>query len=86
VNFFFFFPIVGSVIGGLLLLFTVLGSGSAPQQAAGAAMAVGMAVIPYVFARSLQIYSTDQRQKRHEERVRELLERIGDAAGQTKDQ
>ncbi|UXD25290.1 hypothetical protein FORC065_2486 [Yersinia enterocolitica] len=33
----------------------VMGAGSAPQQAAGAAMGIAWAVIPYCFARALQM-------------------------------
>jgi len=40
----------GCCVGGLTLLGT-LTADSAPQQAAGAAMACGWAVVPYVFAR-----------------------------------
>ena len=44
-----------SIIGALLLAFSILAGGSAPQQAAGAAMAIGLAVIPYVLARVYQL-------------------------------
>lgn len=41
----------GTLIGGFQLLGT-LAATSAPQQAAGAAMAAAWAIIPYVFARA----------------------------------
>lgn len=44
---------VGSFIGGLMNLFALFGSNTAPQEAAGAAMAVACAVIPYCMARSV---------------------------------
>jgi hypothetical protein len=37
----------------LQLAITVSTAGSAPQQAAGAALAAAMAVVPYCFARSV---------------------------------
>ncbi|WP_049810495.1 hypothetical protein ABL850_14855 [Variovorax paradoxus] len=53
----FFYSVTGisSVVGALLLAFTIVGSQSAPQQAAGAAMAIGLAIVPYVFSRCIQI-------------------------------
>lgn len=45
----------GSFIGGVLLLVTFFGGMSAPQQGAMAAVAIGCAVIPYVFARSIDL-------------------------------
>lgn len=49
------FAILGGLIGGGLLLITVFGSMSAPQQAAAAAIAVGLPVIPYCIARSFEM-------------------------------
>ena len=46
---------VCSVIGFFQGVFMVMGAGSAPQQAAGAAMGIAWAVIPYCFARALQM-------------------------------
>lgn len=46
------FVMASSVIGALLLISSAFASG-APQQAAGAAMGVGCAAIPYVFVRAL---------------------------------
>ena len=45
--------IIGSAIGLLTLIATLLGSNGAPQEAAGAAIAVAFAVIPYCLARAL---------------------------------
>jgi hypothetical protein len=43
---------LGSVIGALEFLLTNMTATGAPQQAAGSAMAVAWAVLPYVFARA----------------------------------
>jgi hypothetical protein len=45
--------IVGVVAGTLALLGTLVANG-APQQAAGAAMAVAFAALPYCFARAVE--------------------------------
>ncbi len=44
--------LIGSIVGGFTLFGAVV-QGSAPQQGALAAVAVGLAVIPYCFARAL---------------------------------
>lgn len=78
------FSVIGALLGGVVLVFTFLLSSGAPQQAAGAAAAAALAVVPYVLARSVQIVATDKRQKQHEQRVRELLDRVADAVGEKK--
>jgi hypothetical protein len=49
-----------TMIGGLtstgLLLYTFTKAQSAPQQAAGAAMAVAVVAVPYCLARAVQLY------------------------------
>lgn len=45
--------IIGTVIGGLILVSTLTAE-SAPQQAAGAAMALAWGVLPYCFARAIE--------------------------------
>jgi hypothetical protein len=47
---------IGAFSGAGQFVFTVANAESAPQQAAGFAMAVAYAVIPYVFARAAQEY------------------------------
>ena len=48
------FTVLGAIIGGFELLTVVSASGiSAPQQAAGAAMAIAWVAIPYCFARAM---------------------------------
>lgn len=46
-------PILGALLGGLEFLSTMAQASSAPQQAAGAAMAVAAAVLPYVLVRAM---------------------------------
>ena len=45
--------LIGSILGGLTLLSVAVQTG-APQQAAVAAIAVALAVIPYCFARAIE--------------------------------
>lgn len=44
---------VGAVLGGFVLFVTFTQSKGAPQEAAGAAIACALAVLPYVAARSI---------------------------------
>jgi hypothetical protein len=48
-----FLTILGSLAGALTLADTFTEAKSAPQQAAGAALGVGLAVIPYCLARAV---------------------------------
>jgi hypothetical protein len=48
------FTVIGSLIGGYELLNTMAFADSAPQQAAGAGMALAWAVLPYCFARAVE--------------------------------
>lgn len=50
-------PVLGAALGGYQLLIVHDSAQSAPQQAAGAAMACAYAVVPYVIARSIQAIS-----------------------------
>jgi hypothetical protein len=50
-------PLLGSIIAGFQFLDSLLEAKSAPQQAAGAAMAICWAVLPYVFARAAESLS-----------------------------
>lgn len=52
--FFWGISIVGALLGGLNMLFTMAAATSAPQQAAGYAMSCAFAIVPYVLARSAQ--------------------------------
>lgn len=64
--------IIGSILGGIVLLFGFMGAKSAPQEAASAALAVALAVIPYVFFRALQL----SKQSEDTQAMREALEAI----------
>jgi hypothetical protein len=46
--------IAGAVAGGVALVVTFITSTGAPQQAAGAAIAVACSVIPYCFTRAVE--------------------------------
>ena len=46
-------PIFGAIIGALIILTTMMGASSAPQEAAGYAMACAFAVVPYVLVRAV---------------------------------
>ena len=52
--FFGFLTIVGAVLGGVVLVLGVFSASGAPQQAAAAAVAVALGVLPYVIFRVLQ--------------------------------
>ena len=66
--------ILGALGAALELLSVQTTSGiSAPQEAAGAAIAVAMVVIPYCFARALVAMSTSGEEKRME-KIREATE------------
>jgi len=45
---------VASVLAALLLGYVFFGGLSAPQEAAGAARAIALCVIPYTFVRSIE--------------------------------
>jgi hypothetical protein len=46
--------LVGTLAAGGVLALTILTATGAPQQAAGAAVSVAVAVIPYVFTRAVE--------------------------------
>ncbi len=54
IHFLWFLSLMGSIAGGFMLLVAISASNGAPQQAAGAAIALGLAVIPYVFTRCIE--------------------------------
>ncbi len=51
------FTILGGIVGSILLFDAFTSADSAPQQAAGAAMAAACVVIPYCVARSFEYLS-----------------------------
>lgn len=65
-----------AIIGGFILMVS-FGAGSAPQQAAAAAIAVGLAVIPYVVSRANQeIDRQDIKEQLKAETRQEILNEI----------
>ena len=47
--------LIATVISALVLVVTLASANGAPQEAAGAALAVALSVIPYVHTRMVQI-------------------------------
>lgn len=74
--FLFVLAVIGSILGGLTLFFGGVFASGAPQQAAAAAMAVALPVIPYVLARAVQIITQDGAQKRHNKQLLEKLDKL----------
>lgn len=72
--FFWFLTMLCAIASGFALVHAVLLSSGAPQQAAGAAIAIGMAVIPYVFTRCLHEMDRGNWQKH----MLKALDRIAD--------
>jgi hypothetical protein len=69
-------PVFAATLGLLDLIGTMLGSTSAPQQAAGAATSIAIAVIPYVFVRGfVMIREIEQRDE-----ILRLLQQFNDPA------
>jgi len=62
--------ILGSLAGAAVLLLTFASARGAPQEAAGAALALSLAVIPYVIARTVQGIADSSRRNRE---AKELL-------------
>lgn len=48
-------PLLGALVGGWTFFETMVSATSAPQQAAGMAMACAWAILPYVFAKSVEM-------------------------------
>ena len=55
--------LLAACLAGFELFFTVGSANGAPQQAAGAAMAMAICVIPYVFTRACQAFTEMGRQR-----------------------
>ena len=68
-------PILGSMASGLIVFGTMLGSASAPQEAAGYAMACAFSIVPYVFVRSVMAM-TDDNSFEQLKKISGLLEKI----------
>jgi hypothetical protein len=63
----------------MMLLIFGLTASSAPQQAASAAVAVALAVLPYCFARAVHLAGAEGRKKKHERAVLERLDKLIEA-------
>jgi len=62
--------IIGGVLGGGVLFATFTSANDAPQEAAGAALAVALVVVPYCFARACTEFSALSRRQYAEWRRR----------------
>ena len=67
-------PILGSIAGLVVAFMTFTSSTSAPQEAAGFAMACALAVVPYVLARSVMAMC-DSGESGSLDRIASILER-----------
>jgi len=53
-------PLLGAVFGALTIAITLLFTRSAPQEAAGYALACALAVVPYVLVRAVMEMTTTE--------------------------
>lgn len=60
---FYILTIFGGLIGGLILITTLVSANGAPQEAAGAAIAVAFVVIPYCMARAFELIGEESLSK-----------------------
>jgi hypothetical protein len=67
-------PLLGALAAALVILLTMGGATTAPQEAAGYAMACALAVVPYVFARAVDLASKDNED--HRDRQTAALEKL----------
>lgn len=59
--------VIACLVSGLLLFMTLTSSNGAPQEAAGAAMAAAVAIIPYVFSRAVTELSGSKAEDQNEQ-------------------
>lgn len=64
--------LISSSFGALALLVSLASAKGAPQEAAGAAIACAMAIIPYVFTRAIEAMSARSRQQDVQEVIRAI--------------
>ena len=67
---------LGSVLGALVLVLGFVSAKGAPQEAAVAALAVALAVLPYVFMRAFQVSASMREQREHRRDVLRRLESL----------
>lgn len=70
---------IGAILG-LLFLFGSMADDSAPRMAAHAAVAIGLAVIPYVITRLIAMTHHEEQQRIRHEKMMKVLERIAPPA------
>lgn len=67
--------LIGALLGGVVIILVTISSQSAPQEAAGYALACALAVIPYVFTRAAMALQAASR-KESTDRIVEALYRL----------
>jgi hypothetical protein len=60
---------IGACLGTLVLVLGFASAKGAPQEAASAALAVALAVIPYVFTRAVEGIQRENRESREMEKI-----------------
>ena len=78
-----YFVMAGAVLGFLTLLAAIFSGGSAPQQAALAAIACGLAVVPYVGFRVYQLEEAALQNKVFFTQMQKRLEELVEANSKT---
>jgi hypothetical protein len=71
-----FVTFAASAFGAVALFFGVVGAKGAPQEAAAAAIAIGLAVIPYVAFRVVQTLSQASEHREHQKEMLKLLREL----------
>lgn len=71
-----FATFLASAFGAVALFMGVVGAKGAPQEAAAAAIAIGLAVIPYVAFRVVQTLSQASEHRDHQKEVLKLLREL----------
>lgn len=71
-------PLLGSIAASIVFLLTIARAESAPQEAAGFAMACALAVVPYVFARAIDLARDEV--ENHRKRQTIALEQLAELA------
>ena len=83
-NFFSIVTRIGAVLGALVLLAGVSGAKGAPQEAAAAAIAIALGVLPYVMYRVLQLTRDTQEEKAHNKAILQRLDALIEAQQSSK--
>lgn len=82
ITFFAFMAGLGSIVGTLVLIVGFTMANGAPQQAAMAALAIALAVLPYVLFRAIQATAGAYRQRDFNAALLRKLDQLGDTTGQ----